>query len=70
MFFRIDYLDTLLKNNGDVNSLSDEEKSIFSSTSDNTINIIDLLNRKEKSDTLKKYIDIQADNRKIFSLKA
>jgi len=65
-------LDTLLKNNGDVNSLSDEEKSIFSSTkkSDNTINIIDLLDRKEKSDTLKKYIDTQADNGKIFSLKA
>jgi hypothetical protein len=63
-------LDTLLKNNGDLNSLSDEEKSIFSSTkkSDNTINIIDLLG-KQKSDTLKKYIDTQADNAKIFSLK-
>jgi len=65
-------LDTLLKNNGDVNSLSDEEKSIFSSTkkSDYTINIIDLLDRKEKSNTSKKYIDTQADNAKIFSLKA
>jgi len=64
-------LDKLIQNNGDVNSLSDEEKSIFSSTkkSDNTINIIDLLGKKEKSDTSKKYIDTQADNAKIFSLK-
>jgi len=51
--------------------LSDEEKSVFSSTkgSDNTISIIDLLGRKEKSDTSKKYINTQADNAKIFSLK-
>jgi len=64
-------LDKLLKSNGDLDSLSDEEKSIFSSTkkSDNTINIIDLLDRKEKSDTSKKYTDTQADNAKIFSLK-
>lgn len=65
-------LDTLLKNNGDLNSLSEQEKSIFSSTkkSDNIINMIDFLERKEKADTSKKYIDTQADNAKIFSVKA
>jgi len=64
-------LDKLMQNNENVNSLSNEDKSIFSSTkeSNNTINIIDLLGSKEKSDISKKYLNTQTDSAKVFSLK-
>lgn len=67
-------IDKLLKNNGELGSLTDDEKSIFSSKKDtkikrNNIDIKELVETKEKLSVSKKYVDTQADNAKMFSLK-
>ncbi len=67
-------IDKLLKNNGALDSLTDDEKSIFlskkdSKTKGNNIDIKELVEAKEKLSISKKYVDTQADNAKIFSLK-
>lgn len=67
-------IDKLLKNNGELDSLTNDEKSIFLSKKDrktdgNNVDIKELVETKEKLGVSKKYIDTQADNAKIFSLK-
>ena len=66
-------LDLLLQNNGNLDSLSKKEQSVFlsnkeSSTNNRTINTQELLEIKEKLSVSKKYIDTGVNSAKIFKI--
>jgi hypothetical protein len=66
-----DILNTLLENNGNLDALSDQQKSIFTSKDDkNSIDMKELIQRKEKLEISQNYTETQIQGAKIFSTKA
>jgi len=67
-------INKLLSNEADMSKLSEKEKSVFlqnrkSVQSSETISMEQLVQMKEKLQVSAKYIDTQADNARVFSLK-